>query len=190
MFAHAPNLDAAHFLADEVMPLARQIEPGITCLLVGDGLARDAICAPGIEITGHVADLQQIFDRVRLTVAPLRFGAGLKGKVLESYAAGLPCVMTPVAAEGFCRAGTAADLVGADAAGLAAPICRIDRSPPMHDAAVEAGLSVIGGHYTGPIIRNGLRQAIAGGGQLYGRNPIDTHGTAATMISAITSVAM
>ncbi len=62
---------------------------------------------------------------VRLTVAPLRFGAGIKGKVLDSLAAGLPCVMTPIAAEGLELTGPLAGLVGADVAALAALILRL-----------------------------------------------------------------
>ena len=50
---------------------------------------------------GYIKDLTEIFDRVRLTVAPLNFGAGIKGKVIESLAAGIPCVCTPLAAEGL-----------------------------------------------------------------------------------------
>lgn len=42
-----------------------------------------------------------MLNAVRLTVAPLRYGAGIKGKVLESFASGVPCVMTPIAAEGL-----------------------------------------------------------------------------------------
>jgi glycosyltransferase involved in cell wall biosynthesis len=163
-YAHAPNLDAAHFLAEEVMPLVRQVEPEMTCLLVGDGAAQQVghLAGGGIEVTGHVADLQDIFDRVRLTVAPLRFGAGLKGKVLESFAAGLPCVLTPIAAEGFSLAAAASDHISADAAGLAASICLLHRSQAMHDAAVQAGLALVETQYSAAAIQDGLRNAIAG----------------------------
>ncbi|HEV2335243.1 MAG TPA: hypothetical protein VGS13_07090 [Stellaceae bacterium] len=54
---------------------------------------------------------------VRLTVAPLRFGAGIKSKVIDSFAAGLPCVMTRVAAEGLALTGSLPQLVGDDPGG-------------------------------------------------------------------------
>ena len=58
-----------------------------------------------VEAIGAVGDLADIFDRVRVTVAPLAYGAGIKGKVLDSLAAGIPCVCTPIAAEGLDSAG-------------------------------------------------------------------------------------
>lgn len=52
-------------------------------------------------IVGHVPDLGRQFEKLRITVAPLRYGAGAKGKVASSLSYGVPCVVTPVAAEGM-----------------------------------------------------------------------------------------
>jgi hypothetical protein len=79
---------------------------------------------------------------VRLTVAPLRYGAGVKGKVLDSFAAGVPCVMSEVAAEGLALPPALAAPVGRDAAELAALICRLHASREDHDAAA-AGLALV-----------------------------------------------
>ncbi len=102
--AHAPNLDAARWLVDEIMPRVHAKDPSIRCFLVGQGLdeAFAGVERPWLTVLGWVEDLgEQVFERVRLTVAPLRFGAGVKGKVLESLACELACVMTPLAAEGI-----------------------------------------------------------------------------------------
>ena len=80
---------------------------------------------------------------MRLTVAPLRYGAGVKGKVLDSFASGVPCVMTPVAAEGLELPPALRALVGADAAALAAHILRLHGDPDLHRRAVRAGRSLI-----------------------------------------------
>jgi O-antigen biosynthesis protein len=76
------------------MPLVRRGNPEIECLLVGgdlpDHLRR--ICGEAVMPVGYVKDLSDIFDRVRLTVAPLTYGAGIKGKVVESLSVGLPCL--------------------------------------------------------------------------------------------------
>jgi glycosyltransferase involved in cell wall biosynthesis len=109
------------------MPLVWKADPAITCRIVGQGWhdgqlpERDA----RIEVMGSVADLDEVFADVRLTVAPLRFGAGLKGKVLDSFAAGLPCAMTPVAAEGLPLAELGRELVAEDPAGLAGLIVQL-----------------------------------------------------------------
>ncbi len=58
-----------------------------------------------VRILGHVPDVGPWFDSLRLTVAPLRFGAGAKGKVATSLAAGVPCVVSSVASEGMSLTG-------------------------------------------------------------------------------------
>ena len=72
-----------------------------------------ALAAPDIEVTGWVEDLGPLLDRVMVFVAPLRYGAGMKGKVTESLAAGVPVVTTSVGAEGL-RAESGRDLMVAD----------------------------------------------------------------------------
>ena len=102
-YGHAPNLDAARWLIDEIMPAVRKRKPDIECLLVGSDMPEQLrrLCKDGVVAIGYVKDLAEIFDRVRLTVAPLTYGAGIKGKVIDSLSAGLPCVCTPIAAEGL-----------------------------------------------------------------------------------------
>ena len=125
-FAHAPNAAAARHMRDEVMPLVQAADPSILCRLVGDGLPL-SLQAPqaGLAYSGHVADLEDVFDAVRLTVAPLPYGAGLKGKVLASLAAGIPCVCSPVAAEGMELPARLAELVVPDAAAASRMIVRL-----------------------------------------------------------------
>ncbi len=139
--AHAPNADAASWLVEEVMPLVWQADPAIGCVLVGSALPERVrtLAGPGVTVLGHVPDLRTVFDRVRLTVAPLRFGAGIKGKVLTSLAARTPCVMTPVAAEGLDLPPVLRDLVAQDAAGLASLIVRLHGDEARVRAAARAG---------------------------------------------------
>src|SRR5262249_12750446 len=103
-FGHAPNVDAARWLVHDVMPLVCQEAPDIRCLLVGSGMSeelRSELQRPGVDVLGRVDTLTDVFERIRLTVAPLRFGAGLKDKVLRSMGAGLPCVGTSEAFKGM-----------------------------------------------------------------------------------------
>ncbi len=69
---------------------------------------------PGVKVLGYLADLSRLLNGLRLTVAPLRFGAGLKGKVLTSFAAGVPCVMTGIAAEGMDLPASLQPLIAAE----------------------------------------------------------------------------
>lgn len=102
-FAHHPNVDAAHWLVETIMPLVWQADARIACLLVGSEMPATLrrIEHPNVQIIGHVPILSRILNRVRLTVAPLRFGAGVKGKVVDSFAHAIPCLCTPIAAEGL-----------------------------------------------------------------------------------------
>lgn len=104
-FGHAPNVDAAIWLATEIMPLVRQRHPNVTLSIVGSSPtpAVRALNGDGIHVRGRVSDeeLAEIYRRTRVAVVPLRFGAGLKLKVVEALVAGVPLVTTPVGAQGL-----------------------------------------------------------------------------------------
>src|SRR5206468_504049 len=89
-FGHAPNRDAMHWLVHDLMPLVWAQEPALSCLVVGADLPlrlAATVTDPRVQLLGHVPDLSSVYGRARLAVAPLRFGAGIKGKVLEAFAA-------------------------------------------------------------------------------------------------------
>ena len=102
-YTHLPNADAAQYLAAEIMPLVARRNGAIICKLVGSRVTPEvqALQGANVQVVGHVSDLAEVFESVRLTVAPLRYGAGIKGKVLDSFSAGIACIMTSVAAEGL-----------------------------------------------------------------------------------------
>jgi autotransporter passenger strand-loop-strand repeat protein len=163
-YGHAPNVDAARWLVEDVMPLVWRDAPGIDCLLVGSDMpdSMRALARHGAVLVGAVADLGRVFDRVRLTVAPLRYGAGVKGKVLDSLASGVPCVMSPVAAEGLALPPGLSALVGADAAAIAALIRWMHGNEQAHRAAAAAGRSLIREQHGEAAVLAALRAAVEG----------------------------
>ncbi len=102
-FNHTPNQDAVKYFVESVFPAVRAKLPGVRLLIVGNNPTADirALQCGDIEVTGWVPSLVEYFDRCRLSVAPIRYGAGVKGKIGEAIAHGLPCVLTTVAAEGM-----------------------------------------------------------------------------------------
>jgi glycosyltransferase involved in cell wall biosynthesis len=141
-YGHAPNLDAAHWLVDEIMPCVSRIDPAITCILAGSNMPDDLLRPrPGIEAIGRVGSLSEIFDRVRLTIAPMAYGAGIKGKVLDSLAWGVPCLCTSIAAEGLDLPSNVTSLVSSNAEEIAASIVRLHEDEAYNDACREAGLA-------------------------------------------------
>nr|WP_194300047.1 Hint domain-containing protein [Acetobacter musti] len=163
-FTHAPNLDAARFLVSSVMPLVRRQHPEISFLLAGSQMP-DAIYRlrqDGVTIAGYVPDLHTLLDQVRLTVAPLRYGAGIKGKVLDSLASGVPCVMSTIAAEGMILPPELSALTGTDARELAAQIIRLYTDKAAHTVAASAGEHYIRNHTSEDTVTEALRDAIEG----------------------------
>ena len=142
---HPPNLDAARWLIAEIMPRVRARDPALECWLVGEGLPEGLKqrCGDGLVALGPVADLTEIFERVRLTVAPLRFGAGIKGKVVDSLAAGVPCVTTPVGAEGLDLPPAFGGGIAATAEAIAAAVLRLHGDATANKASRAAGLRYI-----------------------------------------------
>jgi glycosyltransferase involved in cell wall biosynthesis len=164
-YAHAPNVDAAVWLAETIMPLVWEIDRGIVCRLVGSAMPDRVrtLARPGIEIVGAVDDLgAAVFDQVRLTVAPLRFGSGVKGKVLESLSAGVPCVMSAIAAEGLALPDSLGALVASDAAGIARLIAQLHADLTFSAKASQAGLDFIRAGHTQDRAAQALLAAIDG----------------------------
>jgi glycosyltransferase involved in cell wall biosynthesis len=123
-FAHEPNLDGADWLLSEVMPAVWAKQSDLDLYIVGADLPpalskKFATVSPRVHLLGCVPDLRPLYDTARLAVAPLRFGTGIKGKVLEAWAAGIPCAMTPIAAEGLPLIGELRGMVAENGEGLA-----------------------------------------------------------------------
>ncbi|HEX3463934.1 MAG TPA: glycosyltransferase [Candidatus Elarobacter sp.] len=127
-YNHTPNVDAVEWLVHEIMPLVWEEFPSMRVTLLGSNppravwdLARD----PRVAVTGYVADVEPHFQAARVFVAPLRFGAGLKGKIAHSLEYGLPVVTTPVGAEGFEFTDGRDALIADDAPRFAAAVQRL-----------------------------------------------------------------
>ena len=161
-FDHPPNADAALWLVETVMPKVAASHPSITCRLVGsampDHIAR--LASPTIVPMGAVDDLASVFDRVRLTIAPLAFGAGVKGKVLSSLAAGVPCVCTPVAAEGLDLPPSLKDLVASQPEDLATLIIRLHEDEDFNARCSRAGLDYIAVQASEQAVDAALRRVV------------------------------
>jgi GT2 family glycosyltransferase len=108
-FAHPPNVDAATWLVQDILPLVQLRHPQVHLHLVGSNPAASvqALAGPHVSVTGYVSDteLAGYYARCRVATAPLRFGGGMKGKVLESMCHGLPMVTTGVGVQGLAKAG-------------------------------------------------------------------------------------
>ncbi|MGH3856233.1 MAG: glycosyltransferase, partial [Pseudonocardiaceae bacterium] len=161
-FDHLPNRDAARWMARDVLPLVHRHHPGAVLHVVGSNPSPDVLELAGetVEVHGWVADLAPLHRRCRLSVAPLRFGAGVKGKVGESMVAGLPTVCTPVAVEGMGLVDGQHVLVAADAAGFADQVVRLLDDDALWCTLSAAGASVIAQRFGSDVARAALRDVL------------------------------
>ena len=104
-FAHPPNVDAARWLVESIMPRVWERRPHARLSLVGSNPTAEVLALAGehVEVTGFVddAELQRRYAHARVAVVPLRYGAGVKSKVVEALQQGLPLVTTSVGAQGL-----------------------------------------------------------------------------------------
>jgi GT2 family glycosyltransferase len=137
----SPNEDSLTWLVNDVLPLFWEEHPDVGLTVIGADMsdAVRALEAPRVRIVGYVEDPAGWLARFRVHVNPMRFGAGLKQKFLDSLAAGLPFVTTSVGAEGFPLGDVRASMVADDAAGLAQRLSRL-YSDPAEWGRVQAHL--------------------------------------------------
>jgi GT2 family glycosyltransferase/glycosyltransferase involved in cell wall biosynthesis len=103
-FQHPPNIDAVEYYGNEIWPLVRAARPEAETIIIGsrmpDSLKKWGV-QQGLTMLGFVEDLTPHYEQCRLAIAPLRYGAGVKGKVNQALSFGLPVVGSPAAVEGM-----------------------------------------------------------------------------------------
>jgi glycosyltransferase involved in cell wall biosynthesis len=102
-FFHTPNVDAVLFFVRNIFPLVEKALPDVRFHILGSNIPDEIIRLANLRILVHgfVPDVGPFFKACKVSVAPLRFGAGIKGKINQSQAYGVPVVATSLAVEGM-----------------------------------------------------------------------------------------
>ncbi len=163
-FEHDPNIDAAVRLVEEVMPLVWRELPDVPVTVVGADAPPEVerLASRLVDVTGWVEDLEPLIDGARAMVAPLRYGAGLKGKVTQSLAAGLPVVTTTVGAEGLDVVDGEHMLIADDPAEMAERIVRVLGDDELWHRLSVAGQAVVDAMCSPAVIVDRLEHLLAG----------------------------
>lgn len=164
-FRHPPNVDGVRWFAEAVLPRVRAALPDVAFHCIG-GHVPDAIAAldgrGGVVVHGHVADIDPYMDGCRVSLAPLRYGAGVKGKVNLSMAHGQPVVATPVAVEGMHLRDGHDVLVAEGEAAFAEAVVRLHQDPLLWETLAANGLENVRRHFSADAARGAVRQVFFG----------------------------
>jgi O-antigen biosynthesis protein len=160
-FQHPPNIDAASWFVEEIFPRVRAELPDVQCHLIGSR-APDAVRAlgahEGVVFHGFVDDLEPLLDSVRIAIAPLRYGAGVKGKINMSMAYGQPVVATTIAAEGMYLEPGRDVLTADDPTAFAAAVVRLYRDEALWRQLSANGLANVERHFSFEAARAAARR--------------------------------
>ncbi len=163
-YRHPPNVDAALWLATEILPLVRARLPGVVLHLVGADAPPEVMALadlPGVQLHGYVPDLLPLLEGVRVGVAPLRYGAGVKGKVNQSLAHGQPMVATPCAVEGMHLVDGEDVLVADGTEAIADAVVRLYEDASLWERLAAGGLENTRRHFSPAAARATLRTLLA-----------------------------
>jgi glycosyltransferase involved in cell wall biosynthesis len=164
-YRHPPNVDAALWLAEEIFPRIRERLPSLRLHLVGGDAPGDVAALgarPGITFHGYVPDLDPLLEGCRVALAPLRYGAGVKGKVNQALSHGLPVVATTCAVEGMFLSDGVDVLVADEAEGFADAVARLHEDAALWETLSLGGQENTRRHFSSEAVRETLRGLLGG----------------------------
>jgi GT2 family glycosyltransferase len=161
-YQHPPNVDAAHWFVTAIWPKIRAELPDMEFHLIGSKAPEKirALEGGGVRFHGFVKSLEPWLDGCRLAVAPLRYGAGIKGKVNMSMARGQPVVATPMAVEGMFAQSGKDVLVAENEEDFAAAVIRLYSDEALWNRVSLSGLENVRQYFSVETARLGLRQLL------------------------------
>ncbi|MGH8798818.1 MAG: glycosyltransferase, partial [Casimicrobiaceae bacterium] len=149
-FRHPPNTDAVRWYASEILPRIRERLAGVKTYVVGadpPAIVR-ALAGDDLIVAGYVPDLGPYLEGCRLSISPLRYGAGVKGKVNQAMSVGLPVIATTPSIEGMHLDPGRDVLVGDDPRAFADAVVRAYRDPALWNRLAAGGRANVARHFS------------------------------------------
>jgi O-antigen biosynthesis protein len=149
-FRHPPNADAILWYAADVMPHLTRLLPGVVTHVVGSNVtdAISALHSDALHIHGYVENIEPLLEQTKVSIAPLRYGAGVKGKVNEAMNYGIPVVATSCAVEGMHVTHESDVLIADDPEAFARAIARIYSDSALWVKLADGGRKNIQTHFS------------------------------------------
>jgi glycosyltransferase involved in cell wall biosynthesis len=162
-FQWPPNIDGMKWFTSEIWPRVIDQEPGAELRIIGTA-PTDEIKAmgsiDGVKVIGYVPETAPYLETAAVSVAPLRFGGGMKGKVNEALAHGLPVVASSFGAQGFAVTENKEMIVTDDPVEFAAAIVKLLRDPAEQERMGLAGQRLNEGYCSPEVVGEGLADMI------------------------------
>jgi glycosyltransferase involved in cell wall biosynthesis len=154
-FQHRPNTEGLAYFCERVLPLIRARRPEVTLTIVGAGGSGEwaqRFAGDGVRLLGQVPDIQEPLSSHAVFVCPIQTGAGVRVKILEAFASGIPVVSTPLGAEGLAAA-PGSDLL---LAGTAEEFCRacltLLEQPQLARSLATSARQLVSTRYDWPVV--------------------------------------
>ena len=162
-YQHTPNAEAVLYFCREILPSLRQRIPELRFLVLGSRPTAEiqALASEHVQVLGFQKDITPYFNACRLMVAPLRFGAGIKGKLGTSFSYGLPVVASSIAAEGMYLQHGREVLIADTPQEFADAVVRLYNDPQLWTQMSAAGRQLLRERFSPEVIRQGLAEVIA-----------------------------
>ena len=145
-FLHPPNVDAMAWFVGDVLPMIRrQIDVNLWILGSEPPPEVQQLASASVRVTGYIPDVTQHFHNARIFVAPLRYGAGMKGKLGQAMTLGLPVVTTSIGAEGMRMSDGVHMLVRDQSEGFAQAVVDLYRDDALWQRLSQAARSAVCG---------------------------------------------
>ena len=153
-FNHDPNVDAMRYFCRDVLPLITATCPTARLKIIGSNppQAIHALASEHVEVLGYVPETAPHLESAYISVAPLRYGGGMKGKVGEAMSYGLPVVTSSFGAEGFGLEPGRDLLIGDTPETFAAQVTALLHDADLHTRIARSGYHFIARHYSVPIV--------------------------------------
>jgi len=149
-FGHPPNIDAVSWFVKEIWPQINAKLPSAKFHIIGSGAPEEIVrlgSQPGVVLDGFVKDLVPLMNSMRLGVAPIRYGAGIKGKVAMTLGAGIPCICTSIAAEGMGIEHGVHTLIADEPSAYADAVVRAYTEQDLWEALSSQGRVLVSEHF-------------------------------------------
>ncbi|PYI50093.1 MAG: hypothetical protein DMC62_09280, partial [Verrucomicrobia bacterium] len=162
-FQHTPNIDAVIFFLKKIHPLVKERLGDAKFYIIGDKTPPEvvALATDNVIVAGLQPDVRPFFESVKLSVAPLRYGAGIKGKINLSMGFGVPVVATSLAVEGIALTDREDVLIADEPEDFARAVVELYESEELWNRLSENSIKKTKAHYSVPAVRKHLNRLLS-----------------------------